>query len=188
MGAVSDIRRRTFVDGAIDRGTVRRSYHARHANGAGPRRCRLGPSAALTTSVVLALVASGCSISYKLESLFGSDKDTAPPNYTASTVKQDAEPDVAGLTGSDLALAKAAASEAVTRSGKDISIPWENPTTGARGTVTPLTAAYTQNGVTCRDFLASYVHQSSESWLQGEACRMEAGNWEVRNLKPWKHS
>src|SRR5215471_16490967 len=46
MGAVSDIRRRTFVDGTIDRGTVRRTYHARHANGAGPRRCRVRLSAA----------------------------------------------------------------------------------------------------------------------------------------------
>jgi len=188
MGAVSDIRRRTFVDGTIDRGTVRRSYHARQPSGAALGRCRLGRLAALTTAVVVALVASGCSISYKLESLFGSDKDTAPANYTASTVKQDAVPEVTGLTGADLALAKAAASEAVTRSGKDISIPWENPTTGARGTVTPLSTAYTQNGITCRDFLASYVHQSSESWLEGEACRMEAGNWEVRNLKPWKRS
>lgn len=174
------------MDSAIDRGTVRRSYHAGHATGL--RRRGLPRPAVLTTAVALALVASGCSISYKLESLFGSDKDSPQADYTAAAVTHEASPEVAGLTGSDLALAKAAASEAVTRSGKDISIPWENPSTGARGTVTPLAAAYTQNGITCRDFLASYVRQSSQSWLEGEACRMEAGNWEVRNLKPWKHS
>ena len=186
MGPMSDIRRRTFVDDTIDRGTVRRSYHARPASGAALACCRLGRSAALTMALVAAFAASGCSISYKLESLFGSDKDTAPANYTASAIKQDGVPEVAGLTGADLALAKAAASEAVTRSGKDISIPWENPTTGARGTVTPLTAAYTQNGITCRDFLASYVHGGSESWLEGEACRAQQGRWEVKSLKPWK--
>lgn len=173
------------MDDTIDRGPVRRSYHARPAYGGSLRHRRLAQSAALTTALAIALVASGCSISYKLESLFGSDKD-ATADYTA--LKQDAAEEVAGLTGADLALAKAAASEAVTRSGKDISIPWENPSTGARGTVTPLAAAYTQNGITCRDFLASYVRQSSQSWLEGEACRMEAGNWEVRNLKPWKRS
>ena len=177
------------MDGATDRGTVRRSYHARPVSGAGgPRHGRLGRPAALATAVMVALLASGCSISYKLESLFGSDKDSAPANYTTSSVKPDTVPEVPGLTGADLVLAKAAAAEAVTRSGKDISIPWENPATGARGTVTPLSAAYTQNGTTCRDFLASYVRQSSESWLEGEACRAEAGSWEVRNLKPWKHS
>ena len=66
-------------------------------------------------------------------------------------------------------------------------MPWENPKTGARGTITPLAAAATQAGVTCRDFLASYVRNGSESWLQGEACRAR-GKWEVRNLRPWKNT
>ena len=59
-----------------------------------------------------------------------------------------------------------------------------------RGTVTPITAAYVQSGQTCRDFLASYVNGSSQSWLQGEACKQKnlKGAWEVRSLKPWKRS
>ena len=61
------------------------------------------------------------------------------------------------------------------RGGKDASPPWENPSTGARGTVTPIADAYTQDGFTCRDFLASYVRDGSESWLQGDACRMPSG-------------
>jgi surface antigen len=48
-----------------------------------------------------------------------------------------------------------------------------------------LASAYSQDGVTCRDFLASYVQNGSESWLQGAACRTERGKWEVRNLRPW---
>ena len=75
------------------------------------------------------------------------------------------------------------AAEALGRSG-DVSVPWENPGTGARGTVTPLASAYTQDGFTCRDFLASYVRKDSESWLQGDGCRIHQGRWEVRHMKP----
>ena len=46
-------------------------------------------------------------------------------------------------------------------------MPWENPTTGARGVVTPLATAYTQDGLTCRDVLASYVHGGTESCQDG---------------------
>ena len=88
----------------------------------------------------------------------------------------------------DLAYARAAASEAVARDGKTTSVPWENPHTGARGTVTPIASSYTQDGFTCRDFLASYVRQGSESWLQGEACRIHQGRWEIRAMRPWKKS
>jgi surface antigen len=65
--------------------------------------------------------------------------------------------------------------------------PWENPRTGARGTVTPIAATYRDNGIECRDFLVSYVHEKAEAWMQGEACRAStAGGWEVRSLRPWR--
>lgn len=88
----------------------------------------------------------------------------------------------------DLAITKAAAIELLSRGAKDTSQPWENPATGARGTVTPIATAYTLNGSTCRDFLASYVHGGNEAWLQGEACRDKKGPWEVRQIKPWNRS
>lgn len=91
-------------------------------------------------------------------------------------------------SASDLAYARAALSDVLSRGGKDASAPWENPATGARGTVTPIASAYSQNGRVCRDFLASYVKPGSESWMQGEACRVRPGNWEVRTLKPWKRA
>jgi surface antigen len=87
------------------------------------------------------------------------------------------------LTGADLAVASAATTTLLDyRDGG----PWENPDTGARGTITPLAAAYRDNGVECRDFLASYVHERAEAWMQGEACRNSIGGWEVRTLKPWR--
>ena len=72
--------------------------------------------------------------------------------------------------------------------GKDMSAPWENPRTGARGTITPIAAAYAQDGSSCREFLASYVVKDNEAWLQGEACRMHQGKWVVRSLKPWQRN
>ena len=89
---------------------------------------------------------------------------------------------------SDLAYAKLAATEVLSRGAKDASLPWENPLSGARGTVTPLASAYRVEGTLCRDFLASYVADGSESWMQGEACRANKGRWEVRRLKPWRRT
>lgn len=88
----------------------------------------------------------------------------------------------------DLALARIAASDVLTKGEKDASQPWENPTTGARGSVTPIAASYTSEGATCRDFLASFVKARSESWMQGAACRTAHGGWEIRALKPWRRS
>jgi surface antigen len=88
-------------------------------------------------------------------------------------------------TEADLAFARTAASDVLTKGGKDSSQPWENPSTGARGSVTPLANAYTEEGRTCRAFLASYVNGRSESWMQGAACR-DGGRWDVRSLKPWR--
>jgi hypothetical protein len=67
-------------------------------------------------------------------------------------------------------------------------MPCENPSTGARGTIPPVASAYSRHGVTCRDFLASYVRSGSESWLQGAACHAIRGNWELRDLRPWRNT
>ena len=74
------------------------------------------------------------------------------------------------------------------RSGEDASVPWQNPNSGAGGNITPLATAYSEGGMPCRDFLASYAHGGSEDWLQGAACRTSQGNWEVKSLKPLKRS
>jgi surface antigen len=89
-------------------------------------------------------------------------------------------------TEGDLAFARNAASDVLTKGDKDSSQPWENPETGARGSVTPLAEAYSSEGRTCRDFLASYVNGRSENWLQGAACQSSQGRWEIHSLKPWR--
>jgi hypothetical protein len=118
----------------------------------------------------LALALGGCSFSYQLDSL-SAKKSTADLTGSVQASSQAAaEPPAEG----DLAIARATATEVLSKGGKDASMPWENPSTGARGTITPLATAYDLDGLTCRD-----------SWLQGEACRAR-GKWEVRNLRPMK--
>ena len=138
--------------------------------------------APLAAAVALGLASGGCS--YKLGGFFGNDEK---PEMTSSVGKPTRET-ASAPAEADLVLAKAAVHDVLSRGGQDTSVPWENPRTGARGTVTPIATAYSQDGFTCRDFLASYVRQGDESWLQGEACRIHQGKWEVKNLRPLKRT
>ncbi|HSP50422.1 MAG TPA: RT0821/Lpp0805 family surface protein [Pseudolabrys sp.] len=151
----------------------------------GCARERLWRALPLAAGLTLGLACGGCSISTShFESLFGgADKSDTAASITSSPRAKgvgELPPD------GDLAYARAAASDVLTRGGKDASTPWENPRTGARGAVTPIASAYTQDGQTCRDFLASYISGSSQSWMQGEACKQNKGVWEIRTLKLWK--
>ena len=166
-------------------GAVSRCCYCRLYSGCS--RARIWRVLPLVGALTLALAGAGCSLpTSQFDSLFGgSDKaDTTgsitPPPGAQGVAEMPPE--------GDLAYARAAASDVLARGGKDASAPWENPQTGARGTVTPIAAAYTQDGQTCRDFLASYVNGNSQSWMQGEACKLDKGVWEVRALKAWKRS
>jgi hypothetical protein len=89
----------------------------------------------------------------------------------------------------DLVFARIAIVDVLKRGSKEVSVPWENPSSGARGTVTPIASAYPRDGETCHDFLASHIQGRVESWLQGEACRAKnKGEWEVKSLRPWRRS
>jgi surface antigen len=144
---------------------------------------------ALALVLGLAAASGGCSFSYQLDSMFSKKDDKAELTGSVSPKPAAASTEPVEAVGdADLVYARQAASEVLSRGGKDTSAPWENPRTGARGTVTPIASAYTSDGFVCRDFLASYVRPGSEAWLQGEACRLHQGKWEVRSLKPWKRS
>ena len=154
--------------------------YGRLYSGCRPLRLCRGLSAGC--ALALALSAGGCSVSYQLDSFFGGDKAEV-----TGSIPQAARPAADLPPDGDLAYARVAASEVLKRNEQNASLPWENPKTGARGTVTPIASAYTQDGQTCRNFLASYVNGKSEAWFEGAACR-EAKGWEVRSLKPAKRS
>jgi surface antigen len=158
------------------------------------RLCRLlwrtRPIPIKPIAAILSLMAvSGCS--YQLASLVSTDESgpqvtgTISPSTNASAGTRPKSSSHAEL---DLAYARAAAAEALSRGGRDASLPWQNPHSGAGGNITPLATSYSEAGMACRDFLASYVHGDSQDWLEGAACRTTAGTWEIRRLKPLKSS
>jgi len=134
------------------------------------------------TLILMALSTGGCSLSRPAaDGTFAKYSD----DEVTGSISMPAQPKEP--TETDLAFARTAASDVLTKGDKDASQPWENPQTGARGSVTPIASAYAaEDGRTCRDFLASYVNGETESWLQGAACRGGNGRWEIHTLKPWK--
>jgi len=140
----------------------------------------IGPAGAVMTLILIAVGAGGCSLS-RPDGGFARLEDNETTGSIGAAQASGPAP-----TEGDLAFARNAASDVLTKGTKDSSQPWENPETGARGSVTPLAQAYSSEGRTCRDFLASYVNGALESWLQGAACQTEHGRWEIHTLKPWR--
>jgi hypothetical protein len=133
----------------------------------------------MVTLILVGLGSSGCSLN-RSDAAFAKMEDSEVTGSVGPVT-----PPVP--TESDLAFARTAASDVLTKGDKDSSQPWENPETGARGSVTPLAQSYaSEDGRTCRDFLASYINGRTESWLQGAACKAGHGGWEIHTLKPWK--
>lgn len=132
----------------------------------------------------MAVVLGGCSMSYKLGSFFNKTPTEEPE--TTGSITQSPRAEASVIPDSDLSYAQAAAIEVVTKDDKNISQSWENPRTGARGTVTPLARTSSADGMVCRDFLASYVTGTAEAWWEGQACKLGEGRWEVRSMTPWK--
>jgi hypothetical protein len=115
---------------------------------------------AALTLILIGLVTSGCSLS---RSGAGSAFAKYADDDVTGSIPPVAEPKVP--TETDLAFTRTAASDVLTKGDKDASQPWENPQTGARGSVTPIASSYAaEDGRTCRDFLASYVNGDTESW------------------------
>ncbi|HRF07894.1 MAG TPA: RT0821/Lpp0805 family surface protein [Xanthobacteraceae bacterium] len=167
-------------------------YHGKTAN-------RLSAASLLATPIavgLLAMLLGGCSM--QLSSMLpGGVSDTGP------TVVRTSDPDVTGsiplhmastgniptgMSAIDWPLARAALREALSRTDDGPSVPWENPASGARGTVTPIAAAFTKDGMPCRNFIASHVKDGVETWSEGLACRTAPNVWDVMSVKPLKKS
>ena len=93
-----------------------------------------------------------------------------------------------GMSAIDWPHAQAALKEALARTDDGPSVPWDNPASGARGTVTPIASAFTKDGLPCRNFIASHVKDGVETWSEGLACRVSANVWEVKSVKQIKKS
>jgi surface antigen len=151
------------------------------------RLCWQLRSVGAVVAVLGGLATGGCA--YQLQSLTSNDEPD--PDQTGSMSQPAGGVHTASAAPAsevDLAYARAAASDALAHTGKDTSVPWQNPNTGAGGNITPLASSHNEGGRPCRDFLASYVHGAAQDWLQGAACRSAEGRWEVKSLKPLNRS
>jgi surface antigen len=92
------------------------------------------------------------------------------------------------INPADWSLATVALQEALAKGEEGTSVPWQNPSTGARGTVTPVANSFVQEGFACRNFLASHVGNGNERWFEGTACRVHRGEWDVRSTRPLQKS
>ena len=148
-------------------------------------------------ALALAVAMAGCSMS--VPSLFG-DKDGDKTSNAASakgggdiTGSLPLQPAAAAapkgaMSPVDWAIAKSALREVLGRGEAGSSQPWENPTTGVRGTVTPVASIYEKDGFPCRNFIVSGVREGQENWYEGTACRIHRGNWDVMTTRPLQKS
>ncbi|WP_250152287.1 RT0821/Lpp0805 family surface protein [Ancylobacter radicis] len=124
------------------------------------------------TFVAVGAVLGGCSGTAALDPM-------ATGSISAHPVAYASEPVPKGVAPEDWVAARKALAEALVDKEAAPSVPWENYPGATRGTVTPLGPTADAGGSgQCREFLMSFVKQSGEEWLQGEACRTKAG-WKV---------
>lgn len=185
---------RKASSGLVKSDTGRLPYH-------GKTGARLSVASLFSAPVAAGLIAmflGGCSM--QLSSLLpGGVSDSGPTvirNVPASDENTGSIPlqmasarDIPmGMSAIDWPHAQAALKEALARTDEGPSVPWDNPASGARGTVTPIAAAFTKDGLPCRNFIASHVKEGIETWSEGLACRVGANFWEVKSVKPLKKS
>ena len=134
---------------------------------------------------------SGCSLSYKLDSFFGQGRRSRTDRFgPPAPAPAPAAAPIAAASPSehDLAYAKAAAARGARarRKGREPAVgePRHRRARNGHADRGCLHAGRLQ----CRDFLASYIRDGAESWLQGDACRIHQGKWTVRKLRPLKRS
>src|ERR1700756_2284124 len=114
------------------------------------------PSSLVMTMILIGLGTGGCSLSRNDVGALakGPFAKMGDNDVTGSITGKDQAP-----TDGDLAFARNAASDVLSQGDKDASQHWENPETGARGSVTPIAQAYAaEGGRKCRDFPGSHAH------------------------------
>ena len=116
------------------------------------------------TMILIGLGVGGCSLPRTDTNAYAKADDS---DLTGSIARPARE----APTETDLAFARNAASDVLSKGDKDSSQHWENPETGARGSVTPIAQSYAaEDGRKCGDFRVRDVNGSTESWPQGACC------------------
>ena len=134
---------------------------------------RLG---ALCLLVAGAPLLGACSLSFPIAPLMQSDEVTGSDSPVPFGRLLDEE---------DRRREKAALSTALDPQGDGATVRWENATTGAKGAITAVGQAYNSDGKVCRAFLGDLVRDALHRAVQGTACAVAAGDWQLREAKPF---
>ncbi len=140
--------------------------------------------------LIAGLATGGCSTSFPLSSLIPGmqAEKTADKDEITGTLSMQHPAAGREMTNADWIVAMAALREALARKEDGASIPWQNPTTSSRGTVSPVSAAFVQDGFNCRNFMVSHFKSERENWYEGTACRTHRGQWDVQSTRPLQKS
>jgi hypothetical protein len=143
-------------------------------------RERTSQALAWTALLCLVLTTGGCMNAGPMASFMAEDDVTG----SISTPGAGAAP--LPLTNpDDWAPVRAALAQALDPQGGGAVATWENPGTGARGSILPVGAVYEADGQMCRAFVAEIDGKAPARRLQGRGCRGVDGQWTVSDLKPF---
>ena len=119
----------------------------------------------------------GCSMSFPIASMLPASDDV-----TGSSSKV---PFGRLLDEEDRRRQKAAMATALDPQGEGAAVHWENPRTGNRGSLTPVGRAYPEDSKVCRAFLGDLKQDGEQKTIQGTACAVSAGDWVVKDMRPF---
>jgi surface antigen len=91
-----------------------------------------------------------------------------------------------GLDAEDWRRARAAMATALDPQGNGAQVRWDNPDSGAKGFFGAIGNPFLIKDDICRLFVAGVGIKAPEDWMQGSACRTAPGEWEIKDVKPWK--
>ncbi len=96
-----------------------------------------------------------------------------------------------GLDAEDWRRARAALATALDPQGSGAQVRWDNPDSGAKGFFGASGNAFLIKDDICRLFVAgvgikAQDDKAAEDWMQGSACRTAPGEWDIKDVKPWK--
>ena len=83
---------------------------------------------------------------------------------------------------------KAALNTALDPQGDGSTVHWENSKSGAKGAISAVGRAYPWDGKICRAFIGDLKRDDLARTIQATACTVAAGEWAVRDAKPFVKS
>ena len=126
-----------------------------------------------------ALLLSGCAkMQIPLASFTGSVAE--PASLTSETEAVSALSDL--LSDSDVTLIGSVLATAMAEAEDGATVSWNNPETGASGSLMPLVVARADGGLLCRAFIGTLGVAEAGQKFRGEACRLDDGSWQLMSM------